>query len=90
MTLYLKAPDARVSYKLDWGTRYASILMSEWRVEPDEEDGLFVVGSSFEGTVASALVEGGRAGSGYDLVNRVTLGSGEIDERSISFRVEAR
>ncbi len=93
MTLYLKAPDARVHYAHDWGASYLNgetIVASDWRVEPQEADGMTVTDQNREGKVTSAAVEGGTPGSSYDLINRIELSNGEIDERAISFRVEAR
>lgn len=93
MNIYVKAPAARLHYARDWGAIHGaeqSILSSEWRVEPDENDGLVVVEDALDGQVASVAVSGGKAGCSYDLVNRITLLNGDIDERAISFRVEAR
>jgi hypothetical protein len=93
MTVYLKAPAARVTYAHDWGARYLdrhSIVASQWRIEPEEADGVEIIEQAREGGVTSAIIAGGRPGAIYDLVNRIELSNGEIDERSISFRVEAR
>jgi hypothetical protein len=38
----------------------------------------------------SATLTGGLAGRIYRITNRITLTDGQIDERSISLRVEAR
>lgn len=93
MNIYVKAPGARVNYAHDWGAAYLdgpSIVVSEWRVEPEEEGGLAIAEEALTGAVATVTVEGGHAGAIYDLINRVELSDGEIDERAISFRVEAR
>ena len=93
MTLYLKAPQARVDYRIDWGARHLGpwlITDSVWRVEPTAPDGLTVAAHAHDGRVTSVTVTGGEAGHVYDLINRITLSNGEVDERAISFRVEAR
>ena len=97
MTLYLKAPQARVDYRIDWGARHLGpwlITDSVWRVEPAPqnaaENGLTVAAHAHDGRVTSVTVTGGEAGHIYDLINRITLSNGEIDERAVSFRVEAR
>lgn len=97
MTLYLKAPQARVDYRIDWGARHLGpwlITDSAWRVEPAAPDGslnhLAVAAHAHDGRVSSVTVTGGVHGHIYDLINRITLSNGEIDERAVSFRVEAR
>jgi hypothetical protein len=101
MTLYLKAPQARVDYRIDWGARHLGpwlITDSAWRVEPvpqnPGENGslnhLAIAAQAHDGRVSSVTVTGGEAGHIYDLINRITLSNGEVDERAVSFRVEAR
>lgn len=93
MTLMLKDPDAVLDYMIDWGAEYLGddqIAESGWSVAPDEADGLSISASSFDGTTATVTVGGGEAGKLYRLVNRVTLGSGRVDDRSLTVRVEAR
>lgn len=93
MSVYVKAPDARVDYRIDWGARHLGpwlITHSVWRVEPVEPGGLTVEGDSHDGRVTAVSISGGVAGHLYDLINHVTLSNGEQDERALSFRVEAR
>jgi hypothetical protein len=59
-------------------------------VSPDEPEGVAVVGSDFDASSSSVKAAGGIAGRLYKLVNRVTLDSGRVDERSIVLRVEKR
>jgi hypothetical protein len=93
MSFYLKDPQSRIDYELDWGAGYLdgqTIVASAWAVTPVEEDGLTVESDSF-GLMRSAVrIAGGVAGHVYSLTNRVTLSDGSIDERSISLRVEQR
>jgi len=94
MTLLLKDAEAVLDYAIDWGAEYLGegdlIAQSEWSVSPDEPAGVAVVGSDFDAAISSVKAAGGIAGRLYKLVNRVTLDSGRIDERSIVLRVEQR
>ena len=92
MSLLLKDPQARVDHAIDWSAWLAgqTLAASEWRVEPDEADGVTVEAAAFEAQRSSARVAGGRAGQVYRLTNRVTLSDGQADERSVTMRVEER
>ena len=94
MNLLLKDPEAVLDYMIDWGAEYlvAGELLaeSEWSVTPDEPGGLSVIGNDFDASTATAKAAGGVAGHLYSLANRITTGSGRIDERSIVIRVENR
>jgi hypothetical protein len=93
MTLFLKDPGAVLDYSIDWGAEYLDgdmLAGSEWSVEPDEPSGVTVAGSDFDATSSSVKAAGGAPGSIYRLINRVTLQSGRVDERSIVIRVEER
>lgn len=94
MTLLLKDPQAVLDYSIDWGAEYLGegdlIADSAWSAEPDEPDGVAIVGSDFDASSATVKAAGGIAGRLYALVNRVTMESGRIDERSIVLRVEKR
>jgi len=91
MSIFLKDPDASLTYTVDWAGRgYLdgdAIAASAWSVEPA---GLAITGETLAGALASATVSGGVAGHDYLLTNRVTLASGQIDERSITIRVGSR
>ena len=93
MTLLLKDPAAVLDYSIDWGAEYLDgdmLAASDWSVIPAEADGVTVVGSDFDATRSTVKAGGGSPGSIYKLVNRVTLNSGRVDERSIVLRVEQR
>lgn len=93
MSLFVKDPDSRIDYRVDWGAAYlgdALITASTWSVSPEQAGGLAVAATSHDGRSASATLTGGVAGATYALVNRVTLSNGEIDERSVAVRVEQR
>jgi hypothetical protein len=92
MAFYLKDPGSHVDYAIDWSQYLdgATIVASEWAVEPVEAGGLAVEAESFEPVRAAARIGGGHAGHVYSLVNRVTLSDGSDDARSIALRVEPR
>jgi hypothetical protein len=93
MSFYLKDPESRVDYSVDWGAAYLdgqTIVGSGWSVEPEEADGLFVEQESHDLVRSAARLGGGIAGHVYSATNRVALSDGTIDRRSIHIRVEDR
>lgn len=93
MSLYLKDPDARIDYAIDWGPAYLDgqvIAASAWAVTPDEEGGVAVDVASHDFTRTAVTLTGGVAGHVYRIGNRVTLSDGRSDERSLTLRVEER
>jgi hypothetical protein len=93
MSLYLKDPQARIDYAIDWSASYLdgqAIATSSWSVQPDDASAIAVAAHSFDVQHTSATLTGGLAGRIYRITNRITLTDGQIDERSISLRVEAR
>ena len=94
MTLLLKDPEAVLDYAIDWGAQYLDqgdlLADSSWSVEPDEPDGVAVVGSLFGDSISTVQAAGGVPGRLYRLANRVVTQSGRTDERSITLRVEKR
>jgi hypothetical protein len=93
MSHYLKDPQAQVNYRIDWGAHYLGeqlLMTSDWQVSPQEDGGLTIIDQGREDQRTSVAVSGGIAGHRYRLTNRVTLSSGESDERSISFQIEER
>ena len=49
-----------------------------------------VEANAFEAQRSSVRLNGGVAGRIYRLTNRVTLSDGQVDERSVTMRVEER
>ena len=93
MSLYLKDPQARIDYAIDWSAAYLDghvIAASAWSVAPETPDAISVVASSYDTQRTSATLSGGKAGHMYRVTNRITLTDGQSDERSISLRVEGR
>ena len=50
MSLFVKDPQARIDHAIDWSAWLAgqTLAASEWRVEPDEADGVTVEAAAFE------------------------------------------
>lgn len=93
MTLLVKDPDTRIDFKFDWAVAYPDdqvIVASAWLVSPDEDGGLIVAAAGHDLMRATVTLAGGIAGRVYRVANRVTLGDGQIDERSATIRVEER
>lgn len=93
MSLFVKDPDSRIDYRVDWGAAYLGpnlIVASSWQVTPVHANGLAVIADGHDGRSATVTLEGGQAGGSYALTNRVTLSNGETDERSVAVRVEQR
>jgi hypothetical protein len=93
MAFEVKDPGARVDYLIDWGADYLDgqhLTASSWHVEPQIPGGLAVLGHAHDLVSAKVTVGGGAAGELYQLTNRITLSDGQIDERSIAVRVDAR
>ncbi len=93
MSLFVKDPDSRVDYRVDWGAAHLGvnlIVASSWTVSPAHDGGLAVTASGHDGRSTVATLTGGQTGGSYGLTNRVTLSNGEIDERSMAVRVEQR
>jgi len=92
MSYYLKDPQSRVDYAIDW-TPYLdgrTIADSLWSVHPNEAGGVAIDGASFAATRTAATLTGGRVGHVYAIANHVTLSDGRSDDRSIVLRVEQR
>ena len=93
MSFYLKDPQSRVDYGIDWGAGYLAgqtIAGSSWSVVPQEAGGVAVDAAGFTATRTAATLSGGLAGRVYSISNHVTLSGGRSDDRSITLRVEQR
>ncbi|HEV2865930.1 MAG TPA: hypothetical protein VGX37_05400 [Allosphingosinicella sp.] len=93
MSFYLKDPQSRVDYGIDWGAGYLAgqtIAGSAWSVEPQEAGGIVIDAAAFDSTRTAATLTGGVAGRVYSVSNHITLSDGRSDDRSISLRVEQR
>lgn len=93
MAMMVKDPGARIDFEFDWHTAYPdgqAVVASDWTVVPDEDGGIFVPASAHDLLQATATLAGGVAGHVYRITNRVTMSDGQIDERSVTMRVEER
>ena len=93
MSMMVKDPDSRIDFEFDWATAYPdgqAIVASAWTVAPAEAGGVTAVGMAHDLTQSTASLAGGVAGHVYRVTNRVTLSDGQIDERSMTIRVEER
>lgn len=76
-------PQANLDYPIDWADWIQagdSIAESTWSASPT---GLTIGTTGIAGTVTSAWVSGGVAGTTYTLTNHIVLTSGREDDRSI-------
>lgn len=92
MSFYLKDPQSRVDYAIDWALYLdgQAIVASAWTVAPAEAGGIAVEEDSFEPAKTAARLTGGVIGHCYGVANRVVLSDGSSDSRSIALRVEQR
>lgn len=93
MALLVKDPDARIDYEFDWAAAYPdgqAVMASGWTVAPADSDGIAVAAAAHDLTRTTATLTGGVAGRVYRVTNRVTMSDGQIDERSMTIRVEER
>ena len=92
MSFYLKDPEARLDYAIDWTLYFdgQTIAASLWGVAPVEAGGLAIDEASFTTGRTAARLSGGVAGHSYSVSNLVTLSDGSRDTRSIILRVEER
>ncbi len=90
MAYATKDPEAKITVGHDWSTRLGTdtITASTWSATPT---GLTLTGSAFTNTgtkSTSVWVEGGTDGTVYRLVNRVTMASTGIDEKTLRVLVQ--
>lgn len=90
MSFYLKDPQSRVDYSIDWATYLdgQTIVESLWQIAPVETGGIAVEEMSFEPGRTAARLTGGVIGHCYNVANQVTLSDGTSEARSIALRVE--
>lgn len=93
MTLMVKDPGTRIDFEFDWSAAYPdgqAVVDSDWAILPDEPAGLTVDAAAFDLTRSTVTLAGGLSGHVYRVTNRVVLSDGQIDERSMTVRVEER
>ena len=93
MAMMVKDPDARIDFEFDWHAACPdgqAVAASLWTVAPSEAGGVAIAAAAHDLTQATATLAGGVAGHVYRVTNRVTISDGQIDERSVTVRVEER
>lgn len=93
MTMMVKDPGSRIDFEFDWVTAYPdgqALVSSAWAVVPVEAGGIEVAAMAHDLMQSTATLAGGIAGRVYRVTNRVTMSDGQIDERSMTLRVEER
>jgi hypothetical protein len=93
MTMVVKDPDARIDFEFGWAVAYPdgqAVIASAWTCVPVEVGGVAVAAASHDLVRTVATLNGGIAGHVYRVTNRVTMSDGQIDERSLTVRVEER
>lgn len=92
MSFYLKDPQSRVDYAIDWSGYLDGqvVAASAWSVTPVEPGGIALDETSFDLDRTAVTLAGGMAGHVYSITNQVTLSDGRIDQRSVTLRVEER
>lgn len=93
MTMMVKDPDSRIDFEFNWALVYPdgqAVLASGWTISPAEAQGIEIAASAHDLMQSTATLAGGIAGHVYRVTNRVTLSDGQIDERSMTVRVEER
>ena len=83
-----KDPGAKLPYSIDWTLwlEGETIVASTWSVPT----GITKVSDSFTSKVTTIWLEGGTAGSDYQVVNHVTTSGNKQDERTIFVYVRNR
>lgn len=84
MTTFIKDPDARLDYGVDWTAwlNGDTITASEWIVAA----GLTADTPADDGEIATIWLSGGTAGTDYEATSRITTAAGRIDDRTITIR----
>lgn len=91
MLVALKDPASRIDYGFDWQAFYldeAILVASDWAISPIEAGGIQIDAAAFDLALTSVTLSGGIAGHVYRLTNHIILSDGQVDERSLTLRVE--
>ncbi len=93
MAMMVKDPGARIDFEFDWHAACPegqAVAASSWTVVPGEAGGVVVAAAAYDLMQSTVTLTGGVAGHVYRVTNRVTISDGQIDERSVTVRVEER
>ena len=86
---YEHSPLAKLDYGFNWSSWLVSgetITASEW----DVDAGLTPTTPQINGATTSVFVEGGVAGTSYNLINSITTSVGRKDSRTIKVHCKNR
>lgn len=83
-----KDPDAILDYSFDWTKWLAGDpgLSAPWTAPA----GISKVNESFSAGVATVRLSGGTVGQQYDVLNRITKTTGEVDDRTLRVTIVQR
>lgn len=89
MALYVKDPDSRLDYKVDWTSwlELAETISSSTWIVPT---GLTKVDESTATKTATVWLTGGTAGQTYQVTNRITTNQNRTDDRTLEIVVRDR
>jgi hypothetical protein len=93
MTMMVKDPGTRIDFEFEWSDAYPegqAVVASGWTISPLEADGVVAAAASHDLLRSTVTLAGGVAGHVYRVTNRVTMSDDQIDERSMTVRVEER
>lgn len=86
---FLKDPDARLEYRIDWADWLAGdrIVTSVW----DKAAGdITLDGPTILGLITSIWIQGGRVGNTYAVRNCITTALGRTDDRTLYLTIVQR
>ena len=84
---YVKDPDSRLDYSIDWSAWLPSgdtITASSFTVTPVAAGGVVIDDSSFNTHTTTVWLTGGKAGTSYTVTNHIVTAQGRADDRSIT------
>ena len=90
MITKIKDPDSRLDYEVNWFAwlNGDSISSVTWVVPTGITEGTGTYASSFTGTTATVWLEGGTAGTVYQITCRITTALGRIDDFTFALSIQ--
>lgn len=94
MAAYIKDPEARLDYGLDWSewlVEGETITASTWTLATANPDTVLTTSSqSHTDTVTVVWLAGGTLGADYEVTNHIVTSAGREDDRTHKIRVRNR
>jgi len=91
---YVKDPDARLDYEIDWSEWLGSlpavgdvITDSVWECD---DPAIVLEDAQFDNTSATVFASGGVIGTTYLITNRIETGQGRINDQTIRLKIKAK